>query len=365
MSCKKAFLQSLTVCDLKVVNRATLPGGGGGGGSGGATGPTGPAGLEGPTGPQGTESGTGGFFEAALWVDASYTGAEEKGTELEPFRTISAAITEAVALQDALPVGPLRNQRGGYEQVFIIAGGVYDQPLDILRGNTFYSFYALGPVIVGNILNDGGAPVVVSPQNVTWANSQGVELSDRGGVGTSRRPQLVFGALQDVGPMSSTHTSWVSGWHFSGDLFFTTLGGAPNTSTTEVHLDHVKVYGEVGVTGGGDFGIRNCYIRDCFFDNTFNFPNANLNLVKGTEFDGLITVATWCQFVSCEIQGGMTVQSVSSNLPPQGMYLTDFAGTFTSAGDLLLDFVTNHWFKANAASTAGGGTKVFVADTVL
>lgn len=57
-----------------------------------------------------------------------------------PFATFAQAIVAAEAYQNSLPVGPLPGQRCGTRQVFIVAGGIYDENINILRGNTFYEF---------------------------------------------------------------------------------------------------------------------------------------------------------------------------------------------------------------------------------
>lgn len=288
-----------------------------------------------------------------------------------PYSTFAAAIAAAVAAQDSLPVGILPNERAGTRQVFVVAGGIYDEDILLTRGDTFYIFLTMGPVTIG----DGLGPNFSSttPRDLVWVNDQSVENADSGGP-SPRRPQLVIAPMYDAGPMSSTHTAVASGITISGDLVLQNPGGSGGGTTAELHLSHVKVVGNLTRDNGTDpdFGIRNCYLNRCFFDQSFDIEaqagngGGNLAWVRDCEFDGLVTVDSYSRIVECEFGGGMTTSSGFANLvPPGGFFNTTFSGTFTGpAGSLLLDAASNFFFKANGALLAGGATKVIQGDLV-
>ncbi len=301
-------------------------------------------------------------YQDAIWIDGdtSVDAIDQNGTMSGPFSTFAAAIAFAIAKQDALPVGELPTNRGGFIQIFIVAGGIYDEDINILRGNTFYQFLFMGPAVLGNGLGVNRSST--NTRDVKWDNSSAVELADNGAP-SGRRPQLIFAPMFSVGPMSSTHTAIASGFSISGDLVFDTPGGGGDASTCEVHLSHVKVFGVVeGVT---DFGIRNTYIEQSFFDNTYTHPFANFNWVQQSEFDGEVFIADFGQINDCDFDGGFTCTGFAALVPPTGFFNCDFAGTFTGpAGSALFDGNTNFFFKTNGALLAGGATKVILTDLV-
>ena len=319
--------------------------------------------------------GGGNWFQDAIWIDGGTTvdPGDQDGTMGAPYSTFAAAIAAAEAVQDALPIGILPTERAGTRQVFVVAGGIYDEPIEMLRGNTFYIFLVEGPVTLGNGLGSNFSST--NTRDVIWVNDAAIEDADAGGPGLGhRRPQLVIATMYDAGPMSSTHTAVASGMTISGDLVLQNPGGAAGGTTAELHLSHVKVVGDLTRDNGTDpdFGIRNCYLNRCFFDSDFNIERqggnggGNLVWVRDTEFDGLITVDSYSRIVECEIQGGMTtVTGVVPLLPPTGFFNTDFSGTFTGpAGSVALDAASNFFFKANGAALAGGATKVIIGDLV-
>jgi len=132
-------------------------------------------------------------------------------------------------------------------------------------------------------------------------------------------------------------------------------------TSVDMHFDSVKVFGDVDLTA--KTGVTNIYLNRCYFDHAFNTSGANIVIAESCEFDELVDVGSYSRIVDCEFSGGMTVTSVQNYLPPQGIYNTDFSGTFTGpAGSCLLDAVSNYWFKNNGAVLAGGATKVILGD---
>lgn len=276
------------------------------------------------------------------------------GTQLQPFRTLTAAVALAVTKQDALPVGVTPTDRAGFQQVFIVAGGQYDEDLNLLRGDTFYLFMFQGPTVLGAVTFTGNTPITPSVRNIIWHNSASQETADSGGA-SRRRPQLAFTQMNgNIGPTSSTHTAIISGFWVTGDLIFTSEG----STTAEIHLSHVRVVGDVDGTADTE-GIRNVYINDCYVEGTFTLIQAQFNRILRTEFRGNVNIHSYSQIVGCEFAG--TVQMGDStqpngNLSPQGVYSSDLVGAVTApGGTLFVDSSTN--FKGVGV---GGGITLTV-----
>ncbi len=303
----------------------------------------------------------GNWYEDAIWIDGgtSVPLTDQDGKMGTPFSTFAQAIAAAEAYQDSLPVGPLPGQRCGTRQVFIVAGGIYDEDINMLRGNTFYIFLAMGPVTLGNAL--GADFSSTNTRNVTWLNNQAVEDADIGGPGTIRRPQLVLGTLVDMGECSSTHTAVACGWDISGNLVLVNPGGPAQATTAELHLKNVRLRGNLD--GTADDGQRNCYIYKARIDGTVNVTRtggALFQVVESTRFNGLVTIGTYCRIMDSDIVAGMTVSTFGNDIPPNGFENTRFTGTFTRAvagtATFTCDSVTYAHFVSTGASLAGGAT---------
>lgn len=316
--------------------------------------------------PENSGGGGGNWFQDAIWIDGGtlIDVADQDGTMGAPFSTISAGVAAAVVAQDALPVGVLPGQRAGTRQVFIVAGGIYDEDVDCARGDTFYEFLAMGPVTLGD--GAGGNFSSTVPRSFRWVAAQSQENADAGGGSPIRRSQLVIGNLVNFGESSSTHTAVAVAWDISGDLIFENPDGGGGATTAEVHLGRVKVRG--AVDGTADFGGRNCYFYQCFFDGAFTMTNvggALLQICDSCEFDGPTDIGAYGRMDKCQIGGGFTTAGFSAAIPPGGMFGCEVSGTFTGpAGSAVMDGVTNYFFKTNGVTLGGGATKVIIDDLI-
>lgn len=308
-------------------------------------------------------SGGGNWYEDAIWIDGGtlIPLADQDGKMGTPFATFTQAITFAESYQNSLPVGPLPNQRCGTRQVFIVAGGIYDEDINILRGNTFYIFLAMGPVTLGNGL--GADFASTNTRNITWLNNQAVEDADLGGAGTIRRPQLLLGTLVDYGEGSSTHTVVSCAWDISGSLILTNPGGAAQATTAELHLKNVRIRGNID--GTADDGQRNCYFYKGRIDGTVNVTRtggALFQVIDSFRFNGLVTIGTYCRILDSDFIAGMTVSTTGNDLPPNGFENTRFTGAFTRAAlgtaTFTCDATTYSHFVTSGATLAGGATMV-------
>lgn len=284
-----------------------------------------------------------GFASArGLFVNPQDLDAADDGDPSTAFITIQGAI-------DAVPA-PVSAITELQRNVIYVAPGSYDEDL-VVPPSRRIALMALGPVTLGDgALPDGAS---TTPRNLTYQNDDATEFSNA-------RPQLVVGTVWHGSESSSTHTAFMTAWDISGDLITVALGIA---TTHELHLHRVKVRGDFD--SSADAGQLNIYEYNCFFDNLHNTPNGLLNIAESTEYDGLITLASWGRLELCQVQGGMTASAVNSNLPPNGMYNTTFSGTYTGpAASLRIDAATNFMFKANGAALGGGATKTIIGDLV-
>ncbi len=286
-----------------------------------------------------------------IYADSTYTGVTEDGSPEAPFKTLQGGIDELKTRQNALPIGNGPGDRGFTRQILRVASANYDEDVTV-PANMCLLVLSDGPWILGD--GAGRNRESTTPRSWTTLASDTVENADSGGIIT-RRPQLVFRTLASQAPVSSTQVALEGAAIISGDLVFETPGGVGESSFTVFAADHLSVAGDVKKGAGGDFGLRSCVLTHCFFDQAFDWDNANLNVVEDTEFDGLVTVASFGRMTQCEVGGGMTVRSLNSSLPPNGLFGCKVAGVFTCLNPLS--------FKADAAtlsqfsgSLAGGAT---------
>lgn len=310
--------------------------------------------------PCGSGNGGGDWYTDAIWIDGSTetNPVDQDGSMGKPFSTFASAISFAELKQDALPVGTLPGQRAGTRQVFIVAGGIYDEDINILRGDVFYEFLAIGPITLGDA--QGSNFSSTNTRNITWLNDQSVEDADTGGP-SPRRPQLILGTLVDMGEGISTHTAVAIAWDISGDLILVNPGGAATSTTTELHLRNVRLRGNLDATA--DSGIRNCYWYRSRFGGTVEGLNVGglfLQSVEDCQFEELVTCNLYSKVINCVFKGGMSVVSNGSDILPSGFVNTFFQGVFTrlTSADFICDVTTYSWFADTGASLAGGASIV-------
>ena len=253
-----------------------------------------------------------------------------------PFKSLQAAVTAAESLG-----------LGTRKIILVAAGSAFDEDVTISGG--FMTIMGLGPFTLGDAALDKFDST--TPRNLTY-NASNPNVS------ANKWHSLVLGTIMDD-ETSSTHTSYLNGFIISGDLTFNEIAG----QSRNCQLRNVKVQGDYVQTGIG--GVQT-YLRRCFFDNGFTGSSTILNVADSCEFDQLVTVIAHNRIWQCEFAAGMTTGSLINSLSPNGMYHTNFKGTFTGpAGSLLLDPVTNYFFNINGATLGGAATKVLLHDEVL
>lgn len=282
-------------------------------------------------------------IENSALVNPKAWNASDNGDPSTPFVTIQGAIDAFPAPTDA--ASELRRD------MIFIAAGKYDE--DLVIGPARRTFLiGLGPITLG----DGAGTNFGSttPRSITWNNDQAAEFSEA-------RPTLFVGTINWGGEASSTHTAYASSFDVTGGFVLTET---PGGTTCELHLQGVKCRGALDGSGLAA-SMVNCYFYRSLFDTTVEIPNGLLNIAESCEFDGPTTMDTYCRLVNCEFDGVTTFATgPNSNLPPNGIFGCDIAGTFSTAGAILLDGVSNFKFKANGTIIAGGGAKTIIEDLV-
>jgi hypothetical protein len=267
-----------------------------------------------------------------IFADSS-AAANGDGSAGFPFNSLQAAINAAEALGPAVR-----------KLIVVASGSAFDEDVVVTGG--LLEIIGLGPFTLGDGLGSAFSSTVA--RNFTWHGD--AILPD------GKWPSLSISTEMN-GETSSTHAAYMNGFVISGNLILTEA----LSHSRNLFLRNVKVSGNFAQTGSG--GIQS-FIRRCFFDNTVTGPALLFNIVESTEFDGLLSILQYCRIWQCQIQGGMTVTGVPiASVPPVGMFQTDFSGAFTGPiASLQLDAATNYFFVANAASLAGGATKVLMHD---
>jgi hypothetical protein len=268
-------------------------------------------------------------------VNSEITVSNPDGSILRPYNSLQTCLNAIGA-----PVSTTDARR---KITVHIKAGQYDENITVPK-QRMMTFLCYGPVVIG----DGAADDLY---NSTTARSVTVQNTATGE--PSNAPSRSMFAIKGVsGETSSTHSAYGAGnMIISGDLQFNHLDG--NTTTHETCLVGVKVQGNVTANSFELGSIHNFQCSKCFFDNTFNLSNVNINVCESTEFDGLITASGVGRFVNCEIDGGLTASMVDL-YPPNGFFDCDVgSGTWTIT-NAVVNETTRQQIVDNTITVTGG-----------
>ncbi len=262
------------------------------------------------------------------------------------FQTIQAFL-------DAVPDG---NDSAGARNVFVaqISPGDYDEDLAIDIARKRIILTGPGPWNLGEFDAADWGPSGTR-RNITvtgaTANVDGI------------RPGLVITNNLPLTEAMTTHESYLTKPRISGKIDLT---GAAGLGSIELGLQ-CEIFGDAGVSIDAGLAIIQSYIYHSRMRGTLTGSNWQFQVSERTRFSGLISVDNYSLIQSCRIDGGMTVVSVPpAGITPFGIIASNFTGgTFTGPPlSVLLDGVSNHFFKANGVALAGGATKVIIDDLV-
>ncbi|WP_028545590.1 hypothetical protein [Paenibacillus taiwanensis] len=313
----------------------------------GSTGPTGVTGPTGATGVTGTQGGTGptgpGIFEwgeeCVFWADSSAPGPGD-GTPADPYNSLQAAINAAVNSPLAVAIGMKARCI-----VLIAANSAFNEDI-VIAPARHIQLLGLGPWILG----DGALANFVStvPRNVTIQTSEAAENVYLVNPNLNVRPVTVIGTFNN-GTSVSTHTNYTDGAIISGNITFQNVSMGDPFTTIEFQLLNTKVVG--GIIQSGHMGILNTYIYNSRI-NTMIHNGLRIQRMVDSRSDGTINVDAYSNITSTSINGNVTVNSASSDVPPTGIFSSQF-GSITWSGPLTLDTSSNYYFNLSATLMTG------------
>ena len=263
------------------------------------------------------------------------------------FQTIQAFL-------DAVPAG---DDSAGARNVFVaqISPGDYDEDLAIDLSRKRIILTGPGPWNLGTFgAANWGPSGTLRDITVTGAvaNVDGI------------RPGLVVTNNLPLTEAMTTHESYLTKPRISGKI---DLSGAAGLGSIELGLQ-CEIFGDAnGESVNAGAAIIQSYIYHSRMRGSCLGSNWQFQVAERSRFSGLISVGNYSLIQSCRIDGGMTVAGVPpAGITPFGIIASNFTGgTFTGPpASVLLDGVSNHFFKANGVLLAGGATKVIIDDLV-
>ncbi|KZE51441.1 hypothetical protein AV540_00265 [Brevibacillus parabrevis] len=238
--------------------------------------------------------------------------------------------------------------------ILIAANSAFDEDISIPPAR-HVQLLGLGPWILG----DGALSNFVStiPRNVTIETSQAAENAYIIPNPTTLdvRPVTVIGTF-DNGTSVSTHTNYTNGAIISGNISFTTLNPPNPFTTIDFQLLNTRVVGNI--IQAGHEGILNTYMYGSLIHN-LTHTGLRIQRMVDSRSDGTINVAGYSNVTNTYINGDVTVSSAFSDVPPTGIFSSQF-GSITWNGPLTLDTSSNYYF--NLSATLGSGTKTILFD---
>lgn len=198
-----------------------------------------------------------------------------------------------------------------------------------------------------------------TPRNITIQTSPAAEnVYISQGPSYVARPVTVIGT-PSAGSALSSHTAYTNGAIVSGDILFQNVDPVDPFTTIELHLLNAFVGGSI-VQDVGDphQGTVNAYVYGSRLQGMVSHPGMRLQRLVDSRTDGTINVAGYSHISNSHINGNVTVASALSDMPPTGIFNTQF-GTITWTGPLVLDPPSNFRFVSSGSTLIGSKTILF------
>jgi hypothetical protein len=317
----------------------------------GATGATGATGITGMTGVTGETGATGpGLFEwgetSIYWADSTAPG-PGSGTPSDPFASLQAAITAATGSPEAVTFGMRARLI-----ILIAANSSFDEDV-VIPPARHVQLLGLGPWELGNSALANFASSV--PRNVTIQTSQDAEnVYLAQGPAFDARPVTVIGTF-DNGTSVGTHTNYTNGAIISGDVTFLNVAVVDPFTTIEFQLLNANIVGNI--VQSGHMGILNTYMYNSRI-NTMVHNGLRIQRMVDSHSNSTINVAGYSEITNSYIEGSVTVGSALSDVPPAGIFSSQF-GTIAWNGPLVLDAASNYYFVNSGSTLTGTKTVLF------
>lgn len=262
---------------------------------------------------------------------------------VETFNTLQDAF-------DSIPEGTDATTHRNLTRVYIPAG-TYDESVTINIAHRLINVICLGPVNIGYFSGSAYAVGSSTVRNLTIHNGAQTTID-------GLRSSVFFSSILPYGEGVNTHNSYMSKLRINGDLNIT---DATTSGKTSEILFEGQVFGNVVATSHVS-GAVEFYTQNSRYNGTITGSTFKLQKAINCRFIGLVNVAQYSIIQRCYFEGGMTVTAGNTgDVHPDGMYNTDFKGTFTGpSGSLRLDTSTNYFFILNSAILGGSATKVLL-----
>ncbi|WP_440117307.1 hypothetical protein [Paenibacillus sp. QZ-Y1] len=296
----------------------------------------------------GAEGGTPDFEwgQTIYWADSSAPG-PGTGSPFDPFNSLQAAI-------DAATNSPLAVTFGMRARLIILIAGnsSFDEDI-VIPPARHVQILGLGPWQLGN--SDLANFASSIPRNVTIQTSQAAEdVYLVQGPAFDARPVTVIGTLNN-GTSVSTHTNYTDGAIISGDVTFQNVAVGDPFTTIEFQLLNARVVGNI--VQSGHMGNLNTYLYHSRI-NTMVHNGLNIQRMVDSASDSTINVRGYSHITNSTINGSVTVTLALSDVPPTGIFSSQFA-TITWTGPLTLDAASNYYFVNSGSTLIGTKTVLF------
>lgn len=284
--------------------------------------------------------------QTTFWADSSVIG-PGSGTPFDPFNSLQAAVDAAVNSPLAVSIGMRARCL-----VLIAANSIFDEDV-IIPPARHIQLLGLGPWVLGNA--DLANFTSSTPRNVTIQTSQAAEdVYLVQGLAFDARPVTVIGTFDD-GTSVSTHTNYTDGAIISGNITFQNVAVGDPFTTIEFQLLNARVAGNI--VQSGHMGNLNTYLYNSRI-NTMVHNGLNIQRMVDSQSDGTINVRGYSHITNTLINGAVTVTLALSDVPPTGIFSSQFA-TITWTGPLTLDAASNFYFVNSGSTLVGAKTILF------
>ena len=285
--------------------------------------------------------------ETIIWADSSAPG-PGIGTPSDPFNSLQAAITAATNSPLAVTFGMRARLI-----ILIAANSVFNEDI-VIPPARHVQLLGLGPWVLGNanLANFASS----TPRNITIQTSQAAEdfyLSQ--GAAFDARPVTVIGTF-DNGTSVSTHTNYTDGAIISGNITFENVAVGDPFTTIEFQLLNTNVVGNI--IQSGHMGQLNTYIYNSRLSGSVVHNGLRLQRLVDSRTDGVINIAVYSHISNSSILGNVTVTAASSDVPPTGIFSSQFS-TITWTGPLTLDTASNFYFVGSGSTLVGAKTVLY------
>ena len=237
--------------------------------------------------------------------------------------------------------------------ILIAANSAFDEDI-VIPPARHVQLLGLGPWVIGNA--QGANFSSTTPRNVTIQTNPAAEtFYTSQGAAFVARPVTVIGTF-DNGTSVSTHTNYTDGAIISGNITFENVAIGDPFTTIEFQLLNTNVVGNI--IQSGHMGQLNTYVYNSRLSGSVIHNGLRLQRLVDSRTDGVLNIAVYTHISNSSILGNVTVTAASSDVPPTGIFSSQFS-TITWTGPLTLDTASNFYFVSSGSTLVGTKTILF------